>query len=179
MKCKDCKACIKGFFKTHPDKYVCTGTKEPFVINNINSYCIEYSNKKEPDCWSWSWNKLDDGRDWFHGTFDSKEEAIEDALGYFEDMELPHIYIVRCELVPLNTYVNAESIMEDLDEQYRDETGCDYYIYENVTDEQTKWLGDKLSDLMNEFHEKIGLKPCWFKVVEYEEIDLNEYKKEK
>ena len=94
-------------------------------------------------------------------------------------MELPHIYIVRCELVPLNTYVNAESIMEDLDEQYRDETGCDYYIYENVTDEQTKWLGDKLSDLMNEFHEKIGLKPCWFKVVEYEEIDLNEYKKEK
>ena len=176
MKCKDCTACIKGFFKSQPDKYVCTGTKEPFIVGNIEQHCTEYPSVKEPDCWSW--NKLDDGSDWFHGTFETKEEALEDALGYFSNTDLPHIYIGKCEYVPLRTDVDPDRVMEDLDELYCDETGCDYYIYGDVTDEQRDWLEDKLSELMNEFHEKIGLKSCWFTVVEQKEIDLNEYKEE-
>lgn len=39
-----------------------------------------------------------------------------------------------------------------------------------------KWLEDKLSELMFEFHQKIGLNPGWFKVVTMEEINLNDYK---
>lgn len=176
MKCKDCTACIKGFFKSQADKYVCTGTKEPFIISNVEQFCTEYPSVKESDCWSW--NKLDDGNDWFYGVFDTKEEAIKDALGYFDNTDLPHIYIGKCEYVPLRTDVDPDRILEDLDELYCNDTGCDYYIYGDVTDEQRDWLEDKLSELMNEFHEKIGLKPCWFTVVEQEEIDLNEYVKE-
>ena len=52
-------------------------------------------------------------------------------------------------------------------------------ILSHNPDEQTKWLEDKLSDLMLEFHKMIELKPCWFTVVEQEEIDLYEYQKEK
>ena len=42
MKCKDCKAAVKDFFKCEPNKYVCIGVKEPFVINNIDAECSQY-----------------------------------------------------------------------------------------------------------------------------------------
>ena len=132
----------------------------------------------------WSWNEVDN-ENWSHGTFDSKEEAIEDALGNIDDIksyletDTPTIYLGRCEYVPLPTSVDSEDILMDLDEQYCSETGCENYIYEGVTDEQTKWLENKLSDLMFEFHKRIGLNPGWFTVVEQEEIDLCEYQKEK
>ena len=132
----------------------------------------------------WSWNEMDN-ENWSHGTFDSREEAIEDALGNIEEIksyletDTPTIYVGRCEYIPLPTSVDSERILWDLDEQYRDGTDCEDYIYESVTDEQTKWLEDKLSDLMVEFHNMIGLKSCWFEVVEEEEINLCEYEKEK
>ena len=47
MKCKDCDACHKGYFKSKPDDYVCIGVCEPFVIRNIDNECIEYKNLKE------------------------------------------------------------------------------------------------------------------------------------
>lgn len=43
MKCKDCEHCRKGYFKSKPEEYVCIGVKEPFVINDINVECTEYS----------------------------------------------------------------------------------------------------------------------------------------
>lgn len=132
----------------------------------------------------WSWNEMDN-ENWSHGTFDSREEAIEEALGNIEkiksylETDTPTIYLGRCEYVPLPTSVDSERILMDLDEKYCDETDCEEYIFEGVTEEQTKWLEDKLSELMLEFYTRIGLKPCWFRVVEQEEIDLCEYEKEK
>ena len=129
----------------------------------------------------WSWNETND-ETWTHGTFDTKEEAIQDALGCKEWIERslstdnPVIYIGECELVPLRTDPDPDRIMEELDESYCDDSGCDTYIYDGVTDEERKWLEDKLSELMFEFHQKIGLNPGWFKVVSMEEINLNDYK---
>ena len=45
MKCIDCDSCKRGFFKSKPGKYVCTGVKEPFVIEDINLQCTEYPDK--------------------------------------------------------------------------------------------------------------------------------------
>ena len=42
MKCRECNACHKGYFKSKPDAYVCTGVQEPFVIEDINNDCTEY-----------------------------------------------------------------------------------------------------------------------------------------
>lgn len=42
MKCKDCKCCEKGWFKSRPNEHVCIGVKVPFVIDNINAQCTEY-----------------------------------------------------------------------------------------------------------------------------------------
>lgn len=45
MKCKVCSSCSKGYFKSQPDKYVCIGVKEPFIIKDINHECTEYPEK--------------------------------------------------------------------------------------------------------------------------------------
>ena len=47
MKCKDCNLSVKGFFQCYPEKYVCIGVKEPFVIEDINVECTEYPEKRE------------------------------------------------------------------------------------------------------------------------------------
>ena len=49
MKCKDCDACHKGYFKSKPDDYVCIGVCEPFVIRNIDNECTEYKDLKESE----------------------------------------------------------------------------------------------------------------------------------
>lgn len=45
MKCKECKACRKGFFASKPEAYVCIGVPEPFVIDDIDVKCTEYPEK--------------------------------------------------------------------------------------------------------------------------------------
>ena len=129
----------------------------------------------------WSWNEIYSD-DWTHGIFDTKEEAIKDALDCFDYLnEAGRTYdttikIGECEITPLRTDVDPDHVMEYLDQLYCDETGCDYYIYEGVTDEERKWLGDKLSELMNEFHNMIGLSSNWFHMVTEETIDLSGYR---
>lgn len=175
MKCKNCNACQKGFFKSKPNTYVCIGTKELFVIDNIEQFCTVYQEKENK---LWSWNETND-ENWTHGTFDTKEDAIRDAIGCRKFIEKymstdnPTIYVGECELIPLRTDPDPDRIMEELDEAYCDDSGCDTYIYEGVTDEQRKWLQDKLSELMNEFHKKISLNPGWFTVTNIEELNLN------
>ncbi len=159
----------------------------PFnVITFLDSRNLlrNFKNKEQTNSESemlWSWNERDD-ENWTHGTFNTKEEAIYDALGCKEWIERslstdnPTIYLGECELVPLRTDPDPDRIMEELDEAYCDDSGCDTYIYDGVTDEDRKWLEDKLSELMFEFHQKIGLNPGWFKVVSMEEVNLNDYK---
>lgn len=46
MKCKDCTACKRGYFKSVPDAYVCTGVPEPFVIGSyVDAECTAYPEK--------------------------------------------------------------------------------------------------------------------------------------
>ena len=126
----------------------------------------------------WSWNERD-SECWTHGTFDTKEEAIEDAYGCKEmikrglsDTDEVIIHIGQCEYIPLRTDLDVDRELEYLDELYCDDSGCDYYIYEGVSDEDKKWLEQKLSAVMEEFHKRIGMKSCWFRIVNMEEFVL-------
>lgn len=66
----------------------------------------------------WSWNETND-ENWTHGTFNTKEEAIQDVLGCKEWIEKslstdnPTIYVGECELVPLRTDPDPDRIMND------------------------------------------------------------------
>lgn len=133
--------------------------------------------KSNKEIWSWSETYSDD---WTHGTFSSREEAIEDALGFrrswnINDKFTRIIHVGKCEYVPVPTSVNVERIFEDIDEQYCSETGCENYIYDGVSDKDIEWLEDKMSELMCEFHQRIKLQPGWFRVVEQEEVNFIEY----
>ena len=182
MKCKNCSACHKGYFKSKPDDYVCIGVCERFVISNIDNECTEYKDLKESELWSW--NEVDDDT-WTHGTFNSREEALKDAIYSIEDVrsyletDTPTIYLGKCQYVPLRTDVDVERVLEYLDEAYCEDTGCENYIYESVTDEQFKWLEDKFSEVMEEFHKMANINPGWFNVNEIEKIDLSEYVKQR
>lgn len=81
---------------------------------------------KENDVEIWSWNKSDSDT-WTHGAFNSREEAIEDAIGCFEwikkDLctDTPMIYLGKCEYIPLRTDLDPDRCMEYCDEMYADE----------------------------------------------------------
>ena len=47
MRCKDCGSCEKGWFPSRPYDYVCIGVKYPFVIDDINTECTEYKDKRD------------------------------------------------------------------------------------------------------------------------------------
>lgn len=67
----------------------------------------------------WSWNETDN-ETWTHGTFNTKEEAIDDALGCRKWIERtlstdnPIIYLGECELIPLRTDVDPDRIMNSI-----------------------------------------------------------------
>ena len=46
MKCRECSCAKKGYFKSLPNAYVCTGVREPFIILNIDCECTEYPEKR-------------------------------------------------------------------------------------------------------------------------------------
>lgn len=168
-RCKNCTSCIKGYFKSLPEHYVCTGVKEPFIISNINCLCTEYEEQKV-----WSWNEQREDY-WNRGIFYSKNEAIKDAIDDYKTNGInnPIIYVAECFLIPPPTHVDADIVLEYLDESYNNETGCEEYIYDNIADSDIKWLENKMSDLINEFNERINLNPNWFNIYEIEEVDLS------
>ena len=115
----------------------------------------------------WSWNEVKEDY-WGNGTFETKNKAIEDA----KKSGFTSFYVGECEIIPLRTDVDPDRIMEELDEMYHDESGCDDYIYDGVSDEDKKWLEDNLSKLMEEFNERAKIKPRWFRVISEEYIKV-------
>ena len=45
--CVNCKCCVKGYFPSKPNEYVCTGVREPFIIGNVFKECTERKHKKK------------------------------------------------------------------------------------------------------------------------------------
>lgn len=38
--CAECSACVRGYFKSSPDAYVCVGARHPFVVEFIDEPCL-------------------------------------------------------------------------------------------------------------------------------------------
>lgn len=139
--------------------------------NEINKK--ERNNKQEENKELWFWNEKNN-EDWFNGTFSTREEAVEEALRMAKEYGFDEFYVGKCEVVPLETNVDSENILHDLDERYCDESGCDYYIYDGVEEEHIKWLEDKMQEVIEEFHKRAGIEPNWFNVVDTELIKVDE-----
>lgn len=116
---------------------------------------------------SWTWNRTN-GDYWSNALFETREEAIEEAKTCGEK----DFYVGECEIIPLRTDADPDRIMEELDEVYSEESGCDEYIYESVKKEDRLWFANKLSELVEEFHKKAEIEPHWFRVLSEEHIVL-------
>lgn len=109
----------------------------------------------------WTYNEKDYDY-WGHETYDTKEDAIEAAKEYLCGMQ-PEIYVGKCVKIALPTYVDVDSIFERLNENYAEECfEYDDYLFDGVEREDSEWLEEKMSNLMQEFYKKIGLvSPCY------------------
>lgn len=87
MKCKDCSACKLGWFGSKPFAYVCTGVKEPFVINDINVECTEYKDRRDKKINDLSIEEVIQYWESLLKTFSSK---IEKENSYFGRMHLQY-----------------------------------------------------------------------------------------
>ena len=47
MTCRECSSAKKGYFASDPNKWVCTGVKEPFIINDLDVECTEYEERRD------------------------------------------------------------------------------------------------------------------------------------
>ena len=105
----------------------------------------------------WTFNESEDGL-WSNDDFETREEAIEAAQEYFcSDQEI--MYVGKCEVVPLPTYIDVDDIFERLNEHYSEDCfEYDDYLFEDVSKEDREWLEGKLQDLMREFYKKQKLK---------------------
>lgn len=115
----------------------------------------------------WTWNTVKSDF-WGNRTFDTREEAIEEA----RQNGNTDFYIGECEFIPLRTDADIDRIMEELDEMYSSDSGCDDYIYDGVSEDDRKWFEEKLQQLVEEFHERANIKPNWFKVVSEQHIKI-------
>jgi len=93
LKCRNCSACKQGFFKSKPDKWVCTGIPEPFIVDDINVSCTEYPENKKDGCLM-KWNvyiydvnqqKMADFNIFDHGSF---VEYVKKAIKKFKNKEV-------------------------------------------------------------------------------------------
>ncbi len=117
----------------------------------------------------YTWNRAKSDF-WGNGTHETKEEAIQEA----KDCGCTDFYVGECEIIPLRTDADPDRIMEELDELYSSESGCDDFIYDGVSDEDRKWFADKLSELVTEFNKRAKVSPEWFRVISEEHIHLQE-----
>lgn len=117
--------------------------------------------------WTWS-----DYREyWYRRVFEAREEAIEDAKEN-TDQNVKTVIVGQCKGVPLCNTIDADWILEHLDERYRCETGCDIYVYDGIIREEKEWLEAELTKLIDKFHKKTRTHPCWFRVEKVEEVRI-------
>lgn len=106
MICSECNACVKGYFPSVPEKWVCTGVKEPFVIENIHHECTAYPEKRSdlvtPD-------RKRMPVDYVEPTIKDSGDRTQFETGAVRDMREGK---GRCDLMPLG--VAAEWLKDDV-----------------------------------------------------------------
>lgn len=118
----------------------------------------------------WTWSEYPDDY-WENGAFDTREEAIEEAKRSTRpNREIA--YIGECKYIPLCNNIDAEMILLYLDDQYRNDTGCDTYVYDGIDREDEEWLEAEMTKVIDRFHEKTKTVPICFEVENIEEIRI-------
>ena len=120
----------------------------------------------------WTWRTKEFDYSFQH--FNTKEEAIESVrkLAKIHGSSKLKVIIERVEMYPLETFIEADVILDKLSSEFSEQTGYDFDIYENISSSDIEWLEKKIKKLMEEFHDRTNMKSNIFNIVESECIDI-------
>lgn len=70
------------------------------------------------------------------------------------------MHIGLCTYIQLPDYVDVEKILEELNEQYQENTKGNYeeYLYLSITKEDFRWLEETLRQVIQQFHRRANIK---------------------
>jgi hypothetical protein len=123
--------------------------------------------------WCYSYNEEN-----FEGDFDTKEQAIEEAMYYYKDYELDQDYIWVGQTKPVSVGVNTDSILEQLGEEAYEQAGeyADDYL-SNVTLNHMKILEQRLNDVLGSWMKEFNYEPNFWAVENIQKVDVSNYLK--
>jgi len=122
--------------------------------------------------YTWSGNKDDEW--WGKGEYDTEKECIEDAMqGYgFK----PGDTIAIGTIYPYEPHPNIEMLLDNMEEDAYEECGEAAESWSISTrkgrEKELEELGKGVEKLVNEYLEKIGEKPRFFKVDNIHTVDI-------
>lgn len=124
----------------------------------------------------WSFNNLNN-EFWNHDQYDTKEEAEAAAIIWAKECGYTEVEVGECTLIPLPNYIDSDTILETLQEQYASEAGGEYDrydLYDNVKTEDLRWFEEELNIVINAFHERAKIESDWFSVSNVYRLKIQE-----
>lgn len=108
--------------------------------------------------WSYSYSHSKEA--WGNELFETRSAAEREALKYAKNNNLNEMYIGLCGYVQLPDCVDVEKILEELNEQYQEDTEGNYeeYLYLSITKEDFQWLEETLRQVIQQFHRRANIK---------------------
>jgi hypothetical protein len=121
--------------------------------------------------WCYSFNEEN-----FEGDFDTKEQAIDEAIWYYKDDEKDQDFIWVGQIKPVSVGVNIDSLLEQLGEEAYEEAGeyAEDYLT-NVTLSHQKILEQRLNNVLVAWMKEFNYEPNFWTVENVKKIDVSEY----
>ena len=118
----------------------------------------------------YTWSNKEDDELWQHGIFGTKKECIEDAKENYGVKAGETIAIGSTR--PFMVSIDAESVLENLEEQAFEECGeaCEDWI--DYKTEDVKRLSEALTDCVNKWLEETKQKPNFYQVEDIETVTI-------
>lgn len=115
------------------------------------------------------WSKNKNEEIWLNSSFDTIKECIDDAIQ--NDVKAGEIIYIG-ETEEYTPFISGDEIIDTLQERAYEECGeASEGWLQNVSNEQTDELADKVLEIINEWLEKVNEKPNFSKI-----NNIKEYK---
>jgi hypothetical protein len=121
--------------------------------------------------WCYSFNEEN-----FEGEFDTKEQAVAEAIWYYKDDEKDQDFIWVGQTKPISSGVNVDSIIEQLGEEAYDQAGeyAEDYLT-NVTLNHQRVLEERLNEVLLAWMKEYNYEPNFWTVENIEKVDVSIY----
>lgn len=121
--------------------------------------------------WCYSFNEEN-----FEGDFETKEEAIAEAIWYYKDDEKDQDFIWIGQTKAISLGVNVDRIIEDLGEEAYDQAGeyAEDYLTKVASSHQ-KVLEERLNEVLVAWMKEFKYEPNFWTVTNIRKIDVSKY----